>query len=312
MLLVFCSNWSEVFKDKGLLGMERFKDASVVGIFLCAGLAIPLGQMRSVALNWKLNIFSLSFGFFATPALMLCLLPVLRDVLKFPEPICTGFLILSALPASIGAPIALTRVAGGDGAVTLLNSVVSNLLGVVITPLVVVWLTGMHASIDEWAIIDKLTRVVAIPSLIGIALRHYVPLVGKFDPQWKLLQPLILLGLLANVFSNAFVSAQSGAGSKISSLTFSEIIGIAMAFNFSLISLLYACTMALRFSNGTSAAVIMTMSQKTAAMGVPLISVMFAGDPNLALLTAPLLCYHPVSAVFGGGIAALLRKRLKL
>jgi SBF-like CPA transporter family (DUF4137) len=47
-------------------------------------------------------------------------------------------------------------------------------------------------------------------------------------------------------------------------------------------------------------------TQKTVAMGLPLISAIYDGNPNVGLYSLPLLCWHPLQLVLGSLIAPRL------
>jgi sodium/bile acid cotransporter 7 len=47
-------------------------------------------------------------------------------------------------------------------------------------------------------------------------------------------------------------------------------------------------------------------AQKTLAVGVPLIAILYKGDPNLAFLTLPILVYHPLQLLVGAASAPWL------
>jgi solute carrier family 10 (sodium/bile acid cotransporter), member 7 len=49
-------------------------------------------------------------------------------------------------------------------------------------------------------------------------------------------------------------------------------------------------------------------TQKTIALGIPLISTIFAKDPNLTLYTLPILIWHPMQLVVGSTIVPRLQK----
>ena len=63
----------------------------------------------------------------------------------------------------------------------------------------------------------------------------------------------------------------------------------------------------LGFSRGDRIAALMCSTQKTIALGVPMLSILYGHHPQLAWLTLPLICYHPLQLVIGGVLAARLR-----
>jgi solute carrier family 10 (sodium/bile acid cotransporter), member 7 len=49
-------------------------------------------------------------------------------------------------------------------------------------------------------------------------------------------------------------------------------------------------------------------TQKTIALGIPLITTIFAKDPNLTLYTLPILIWHPMQLVVGSTLVPRLQK----
>jgi len=49
-------------------------------------------------------------------------------------------------------------------------------------------------------------------------------------------------------------------------------------------------------------------THKTVAMGIPMITAIYEGNPNLGLYTLPLLVWHPTQLVIGSALAPKLVK----
>jgi sodium/bile acid cotransporter 7 len=305
-MVAFSSCYSDMFRDRGVLQFQNLKDWCVAGIFLSTGLALPVVQMKAVLSLWRVHAFVQAGIFLGAPLAFSASAPCLRAA-GLPEPLVMGWMLLGCLPTSIGISLALTRVANGEVAVTLLNSAASNLMGVALVPWLCVFVTGVQPSIDASAVVGKLLKIVAAPALLGMALRHGFPVVGRYDPMFRIMQSACLLPVLAHVFSNAFAQHSAQPGFELVALV--KLLAAAAMMNVFLMVTSHAMSTALRIEAAPRVATYFLASQKTAAMGVPMIATMFAGDPNLGLYTLPLLCYHPVQAGVGGIYAGLVRLR---
>ena len=62
-----------------------------------------------------------------------------------------------------------------------------------------------------------------------------------------------------------------------------------------------------RLTHGERIAAAICSSHKTAALGIPLIGVLFHGNPHLGLIVLPLVTYHMAENLLDGGLAAWFR-----
>uniref|UniRef100_A0A7S1PKY9 Sodium/bile acid cotransporter n=1 Tax=Neobodo designis TaxID=312471 RepID=A0A7S1PKY9_NEODS len=301
----------DTMRKGGTLGYERYKDAFVAGIFLASGLSIPLTSMRATLRMWNVHLFTQGMCFGAAPAFFYFTAPRLQSDLGLPPAISTGWILLGTLPTSIGVSIAVTRVAGGSIATTLLNSAAGNLMGVFLTPMLCEYASGTSSSVPVSDAIVKLLLLVAMPSLVGMAVRHKVAVAARYDRVWSLMQPLCLLTVLAHVFSNAFHEYRDGIpGFDATSIL--KLFAACIAANALLTTIALLASAPMGFPAAERVAASFCAAQKTTAMGLPMMTTMYGNDPQLGLLTLPLLCYHPVQAAVGGVYAAWLRTLLRL
>ena len=80
---------------------------------------------------------------------------------------------------------------------------------------------------------------------------------------------------------------------------------------FSLMSFAIARTPLLHFSRPDTVSIIMCGATKSAALGIPLIKVIFANDPNIGIITIPLLMYHAEQLLAGSIMVPYLGKWVK-
>ena len=92
-----------------------------------------------------------------------------------PEAIKQGFLYLCVLPSTVSTSVVLTSVAGGNTAAAILSAAFSNIVGVILTPLLVSFL--MHATGHSGPIgplLIQITMLTLLPFTVGVVLRHFV------------------------------------------------------------------------------------------------------------------------------------------
>jgi len=63
-----------------------------------------------------------------------------------------------------------------------------------------------------------------------------------------------------------------------------------------------------RFSRAKRTAAVIGSTQKTAALGLPLLAILYQGDPRVGLVALPLLIYHPLQLLVAGTATTAWRR----
>ena len=310
--------------------MDKWKDASVGVMFFASGLSMACRDVGVAVRCLRAHVCIQLACFALAPTLVYTIIaPAIRTI-GMSEDVVRGAIFMSCLPTSIGVSLALTRFAGADVAITLVNSGLGNVLGVAVTPLLSLWLIGSSAPIDLGSVVVQLCKVMVIPAGIGLYLRHRFPAsLNRWGQRgvFREMQTVALMSLLAHVFSNAFKPSESSpptttqplvegggasSGALPTALQLSQLAGLMASLQGLLLaSTWFAATVLFRLSPQIAGSCALCGSQKTAAMGVPLLMIMFGHEPpeTLTALTLPILCYHPLQAILGGVVASTVLRR---
>merc|ERR1712087_659550 len=106
---------------------------------------------------------------------------------------------MSAVPTTVNMCVALTRAAGGNEALAIFNAVIGNLLGVLLTPSLLLYLLGATSQISIVDATAKLLKKVVLPLIVGQLL---TPIVGDcFRSRKKVLSRPSDTLLLAIIYS---------------------------------------------------------------------------------------------------------------
>lgn len=132
-------------------------------IFFINGIALSIktspDKMNSrFKLNALIQLFN--FGF----------IPVFAKLFAkyYPEPsFREGLLVLSALPCTINICVAQTNAAGASMSTAIFNAIFSNVVGVLLTPLLAVWLLGTGQGVSLIGTLEKLGVLVIVPLALG-------------------------------------------------------------------------------------------------------------------------------------------------
>ncbi len=288
----------------GPLKPELTVHLAVAAAFLVSGMTLPLARLQAAAGRWRLHLFIQGFGFVLVPALVWSLLPVIRWC-GGSLALAQGFVVLACLPTTIASCAIFTRAAGGNEAAALCNSVLGNLLGLIVTPALLLLLLGTHGEAPITAVLTQLSLEVLLPLLLGQGARL---LAGSRVAAFERLRPLpsvFLLYLIFCVFSETFASTRTDGVGRDLLVAF---IGTG-SLHMTLLALCWVLS-AWRgwdFDRGDRIAVLLCAPQKTLALGVPMLSILYGHHPQLAWLTLPLVCYHPLQLVVSGLLASRLR-----
>jgi sodium/bile acid cotransporter 7 len=287
---------------------------SVSLIFLLSGLSLPSSDLRGAATNVKLNALVQSYSFLLTPLAAQGLSKaVLRPLRILDATLVDGIVAVSCLPTTVNMCIVLTTAADGNVAAAAFSAVLGNFLGVFLSPMLLTSTlsvsTGGSEPYSYLSVLRKLTKKVVVPMAVGQGLRRKRSVVAFQQAHKKALgkaSEVLLLTIIYTTFCDAFqqglFSTTSAAGSMGSLLVAMPLLHLALFGG------AFALARAARLSPRDTIATAFAASHKTLAMGIPLLSTVFAGQPTLALLCAPLLVLHPIQLAIGGLVVPVLRR----
>ena len=302
-------------KNGGILRPEVvIGNYGVAIIFLLSGFSLQTSDLAKAISNVKLNglVHLLLFAFWPY-CIGLPLQYLFTNVIPnlIPPGLADGLLVMTTLPTTVNMCIMLTSASGGNTASAICNAVLSNLAGILLTPLLLLRFFGTSIQLPFGKMVMKLCEKVLLPVAIGQFLRtsSWARSVYKqHSKKFKRLQETVLLGIVWNAFCNAF---SDGFGIQLKhSLVLLGLLPalhlVMLGATFKFFSLPW-----LKFDKGESIAAMFCSSQKTLAFGLPLINTIFQGNPNLALYCAPLMFIHPLQMTIGSFLLPTIQKYME-
>ena len=293
--------WPDAVRADKAYWAELAAHLAVALIFFLQGLSLAMRQMLAGALPLRLHFFVLGWNFIFFPALAALLCAPAVWVLG--QELCVGLWMLSILPTTIASATALTVAARGEVAQAIFASIFSNLLGVLLVPLLAVaYLSSASgAELPLLPIFEKLAWIVLLPLMVGQCLRRFFRefSVG-ISARTRWLPQLAILYIVYLSF------AQTVASGVLESLSLQQLLG---TFLWVALLLLIASWMVwktsswMQFKADERVSAFFTASQKSIATGLPLLTATFAAAPLLVdtgLVLVPLLIYHPLQLLLGG------------
>jgi sodium/bile acid cotransporter 7 len=239
-----------------------------------------------------------------------------------------GLLIACSVPCTMAAASVWTRKAGGNDAVSLMVTMLTNGACFVATPLWLEWTTGRRLELDSGEMILRLMTAVLLPCVAGQLLRLAPPL-RDWATRRKVLigvvaQALILTLVFGAAYRGGVAIADSngtGDGSAQVGPNVGGVWGVAVVWlsavgiHLAAMAVAWIGSRGLGFTREDAAAVVFAGSQKTLPVGVLIATdPQLMGNPDLLgpglgvpFAVFPMLMYHASQLFIDTAIADRLR-----
>ena len=172
--------------------------AAIALMFFLHGARLAPKAALAGARHWRLHVVVLASTFLVFPALALAARALFPHLLT--APLWTGLILLSVLPSTVQSSIAFTSIARGNVPAALCAATASNLLGMVLTPLLAGLLLSAHGGFSIHGVGDIVVQLL-LPFAAGQLAR---PLIGAWAQRNKTLLGLVDRGSILLVVYAAF------------------------------------------------------------------------------------------------------------
>ncbi len=292
-----------------MLHAEFVNNFGIALILFLQGLSLSLEKVKGGAGNWRLHLVVQTFTFIIFPLVGLLFQVVVPWLWPSePEPIRNGFLYLCVLPSTISTSVVLTDVARGNTAAALFNAALSNILGVVLTPVLVELLmrkTGQSSSIGP--LLLKIMMLTLIPFFAGMSLRPVLlRWVEAYRPWVARISNTVIVFIVYSAFCD---SVQSRIWARHGLVTTLLILLFVLALFVGMSLLIYLTCRLLGLNREDLIAAYFCSVKKTLAMGVPLAMLIFGKRSDLSLILLPIMFYHPLQLFVNGLLANYWSRR---
>lgn len=287
----------------GWLQPEILTNLGIALILFLQGWSLPFEKVREGAANWRLHVVVQAFTFAVFPLVGLALnalMPALWPAQ--PAAIRDGFLYLCVLPSTVSSSVVFTALARGNTAGALFNAAFSNVLGVILTPVLVQLLmrtSGQSAPIGP--LLLNIMLLTLAPFALGALVR--VRAAAWIDARKAWVTRLSNGAILFMVYAAFCDSVRDHVWQRHGADVTVKTLALAVAL-FAFMSLLIAASCrALRMPREDFIAGYFCAVKKTLAMGVPLAVLIFGARADLSLILLPIMFYHPVQLLVNGVLA---------
>ncbi|MEJ0000155.1 MAG: bile acid:sodium symporter family protein [Verrucomicrobiota bacterium] len=287
----------------GALHPELLSNIGIALILFLQGLSLAWEKMKAGLGNWRLHVIiqAFTFGVFPVAGFALHMLSPLFWPHE-PPAIRDGFLYLCVLPSTVSTSVVLTAVARGNTPGALFNAALSNIAGVLITPVLVHLLMQASGHAAPFGpLLIKITLLTLVPFAAGMVLRRWVQhWVDAHKPWINRLSNGVILFIVYTAFCDSVESriwSLYGVGLTVKVLALVVLLFGGMSV------LIYLVCWLTRLDRGDAIAAYFCSVKKTLAMGVPLAILIFGQRNDLSLILLPTMFYHPFQLFVNGLLA---------
>lgn len=268
-------------------------------LFFIHGARLSRDVVVAGLMHWRLHLVILltTFGLFPVLGLAFGFLPAAI----LPKPLYLGILFLCVLPSTVQSSIAFTSMAGGNVPAAICSASASNILGMVLTPLLagLLFSAGEHGGFS-WDAVSQIMVQLLLPFALGQLLE---PRIGNWIRARKtLLMPVDRGSILMVVYLAFSTAVVEGLWHQFSPR---DIAVVAIA-EMVLLGLVLATTAfgspLLGFDKADQITITFCGSKKSLASGVPMANVIFAGQ-GVGAIVLPLMLFHQMQLMVCAMIA---------
>lgn len=217
-------------------------------------------------------------------------------LLKLPTELALGMILVGCCPGGTASNV-MCYLAKGDVPLSIAMTTVSTLLAPIVTPALVLLLTGKEIHVDVFGMFISIVQVVILPVSIGFIINHFL---GKYTRRILPLMPMIsALAVMAII--GVVVSCN-----QVKILQCSLIVALAVILHNTLgLVLGYLLGKCARLSKPKSAAISIEVGMQNAGLATSLATIHFAMYPMAAVPGALFSIWHNLS----GSIAASIFRK---
>ena len=269
--------------------MDGVVKAAIALLFFLYGARMSPAAIGAGLLHWRLQGTVFLSTFLLFPLLGLGLVFLMRGSLQ-PD-LLTGMLYLCLLPSTVQSSIAFTSIAGGNVAGALTSASLSNLLGVIVTPLLVALLIGgAGGGIHLQSILDIGLQILA-PFAVGQLCR---PLLKDWLGRHAKLTGLVDRGSILLIVYAAFSEGVvAGVWSQVAPMDLAKVIGLNIVLLAIVLGLTLMAGRLLKFDKPDRIVILFCGSKKSMATGIPMAGILFAGHA-VPLIVLPIMLFHQI------------------
>mgnify|MGYP001940052182 FL=1 len=277
----------------------QLTNVAIALLFFLYGARLSTQEALNGLKHWRLHLTILAFTFVVYPLIGIALRSLTAVI---SNDMYLGILFLTLVPSTVQSSVAFTSIAEGNVAGAIVSASASNLVGVIITPLLVMFLMGTGGGVHiDTPVFGEIALLLLAPFVLGQLTRRWVGKVAQ-SKATKVVDRGSIAMVVYSAFSKGVVD---GTWSSISLWDLAFLVVFAAIFVAFMLWLTKKASQKMGFNRADTIAIEFCGSKKSLATGLPMASVIFAsGGASLGLLILPLMIYHQVQLMMCSWLAA--------
>ena len=282
----------------------QLTNVAIALLFFLYGARLSTQEALNGLKHWRLHLTILAFTFVVYPLIGIALRSLTAVI---SNDMYLGILFLTLVPSTVQSSVAFTSIAKGNVAGAIVSASASNLVGVIITPLLVIFLMGTGGGVHiDTPVFGEIALLLLAPFVLGQLTRRWVGKVAQ-SKATKVVDRGSIAMVVYSAFSKGVVD---GIWSSISLWDLAFLVVFAAIFVAFMLWLTRRASQKMGFNRADTIAIEFCGSKKSLATGLPMASVIFAsGGAALGLLILPLMIYHQVQLMMCSWLAARYAQR---
>lgn len=277
---------------------------AVALLFFLYGARLPREVVFAGLIRWRLHflVFAITFGLYPLFGIAAALAPVWL----LPPALAAGFIYLCCMPSTIQSSVALVATARGDVAAAVCSASASNLIGVVLSPVLVgLFLHAQGGGVSLHAI-EGIVLQLLLPFALG-QIAH--PWLGPWTQKYKgWLTPYDRGTILMIVYGAFSAAVVQGVWRSITPLQFVVLFVLCALLLAVVMTLAIRASRAAGFPVEDEIVVAICGTQKGLAAGVPMAALLFPAA-TVGLMVLPLMIYHQLQLMTCAVLAGRYARR---
>ncbi|XP_050314009.1 sodium/bile acid cotransporter 7-B-like [Anthonomus grandis grandis] len=272
------------------------KYGAVSLMFFISGFSLKTDSIFYTFKQYKLHLFIQLFTFLLVPIYTQLFVKFL-SMFGINGWVLKGLITVSCMPPPVSSAVILTRAAQGNETAAIFNSVVGSFLGIIITPILLLFNLGSTTIVPLFGTVLQLTVSVILPLLAGQLIKVFTNFRGHRIPFGTISQ-CALLFVIYTTFCDTFLVPETGLSALDVIFTIFSVLLLQIALI--LLSFKLSNSMRKLFTSADVIAMVFCSTHKSLTLGIPILRIMFHGYSHLSQISLPLLVYHPTQIILGG------------
>jgi sodium/bile acid cotransporter 7 len=274
-------------RGSAAVAMDHVTNGAIALLFFLYGGRLSSEAVMAGVGHWRLQLVVFVSTFVLFPVLGLAIGTLVRPLL--PPELSLGLIFLGMLPSTVQSSIAFTSIARGNVPAAVCCASLSNLLGIVVTPLLVGAVLSAHGQGFSLDAVGDITVQLFLPFLAGQVLRRWIG--GWLERNRRVLGYVDRGSILLVVYTAFSEGVEHGIWHQLDWGNLALLLLADMVLLAAVLATTRFLSRQLGFNKADEIAIVFCGSKKSLASGIPMANILFAGT-SVGLMVLPLMLFH--------------------